>query len=94
VSEDMGPFLVREAADAGALESGRGDHRDRATGCKADVGSRMKKLRPYLADGFLEAACAAAPSHSGQTPPGVSQPIKHAYDLAASRVGTRGVNHP
>jgi hypothetical protein len=37
VSEKMGA-LVRLAADAPTLESGLGDHRNRATGCKADVG--------------------------------------------------------
>ena len=30
--------LMRVAADAGALESGFGDHRNRAARCKADVG--------------------------------------------------------
>jgi hypothetical protein len=32
--------VVRIAMDPGAIKSGLGDHRDRATGCEADVGSR------------------------------------------------------
>jgi ornithine decarboxylase len=36
VSEDMGP-VVSVATDTGALQGGLGDHRNRATGCKADV---------------------------------------------------------
>jgi hypothetical protein len=41
----MGP-LVRVATNAGALEIGLGDHRDRATGCKADVGCQRAQKQP------------------------------------------------
>src|SRR5215472_1891246 len=45
VPEDMSP-LVREAADAGTLESGLGDQRDRVMRCKADAGSARAQKQP------------------------------------------------
>ena len=45
VPEDMSP-LVRVATDAGALESGLGDHRDCASGGKADVRSKTAEKQP------------------------------------------------
>ena len=45
VPEDMGP-LACEAPDASTLESGLGDHRDRASGCKADAGSDRTQKQP------------------------------------------------
>ena len=45
VSEDMGP-VVGVATDTGALQGGLGDHRNRATGCKADVRRQRAQKQP------------------------------------------------
>src|SRR6266566_9385859 len=45
MSEDMGS-LVCVAANAGALQGCLGDHRDRAPGCKAEVGCRCAQKQP------------------------------------------------
>lgn len=45
VPENMSP-LVRVAADAGAIEGGLGDHRDRASGGKSNVRSIAAKEKP------------------------------------------------
>ena len=53
--------LARVAMDAGAIERSLGDHRDRATGCEADVGSQCAEKQS--ATQRLRAAITQVGSH-------------------------------